>query len=90
MSRKVYLLSFVSVFPLALYKSNVVISVPVVTVFEFKISSAAIPFPDVTVVWNLKPVGAANLILAPGVIVTFNLMLFKVIFLFTGSTVPGA
>ena len=58
--------------------------------FEFKISSAAIPFPDLTVVWNLKPVGAANLILAPFVIVTFNAMLFKVIFSFTVSSVPGA
>ena len=89
-SRKLYLLSFVSVFPLVLYKSNVVISVPVVTVALFKISDTAMSFPDVITVWNLKPVGAANLILAPFVIVTLNLMLFKVIFSFTVSFVPGA
>ena len=89
-SKLVYLLSLSSTFPFALNKSNVVIRVPVVTKSLFKISDTAISLPDVITVWNLKPVGVANLTLAPFCIATFNLILVTVISLLTVIFSPEA
>ena len=88
----VYLLSSSIFSPLSLYKSLVLIRVPVVTSFPIPSAfcSRSPSLSVVTFAWNLKPDGSENLMLAPFNKLTVILIVSNLASFVTRYVAPGA